>query len=410
MVFPFSFTSKFSKKRAGLAVRSTADPAFQFNFLTIMVSASSGFGGCEKTPISNTGLNSLELGSPDLTVKIDWLQVSTLHSSTDDFKQMLRFLEDMFADQITWHSDKSMYRGRVWDSFGSSVRGIQVCFDFPGQGVVEPGKGWVMLPGSLLSQVSGSDVYDLCCMLQAAWSGVSRRLDVAIDDYAKTFDFKRIYEDARSGNVARIRKTSVEYHVSSRHKDGLEGESVVLGSAQSDKRLTFYNKAIESDGQIDSHRLEIRLRDCKADEVFQHVASMNPTQFIEDGAKYLSSVVIGGVDFLDRSSGDRNLERLPRLVWWSEFCDRISVVGVRLAAKKQVHSMEKKISWLIRDVAPSLAVIKRVLKTSDFMDFMETLMKSGKDRLGTVHEALIKVFKVDWYCDDPLGEFINGIA
>ena len=263
-----------------------------------------------------------------------------------------------------------------------------------------------MLPGSLLAQVEASAIHDLCCMMGAAWGAVARRLDVAIDDFSKPFNFRAIYDFAKAGHIAHVRSSgnSVQYHASAKGKDGIEGESVVLGSPQSDKRLTFYNKAVESDGAVESHRVEIRLRDYKADQVFQTLAAWSPQEFLDEGAQYLSGVVIGAVDFVDRTTSDRNLCRLTRLAWWAEFCDRVGSVRLKLASKKQVHSMERKISWLMRDVAPSLAVVKRVLNRQDFRDFIETLLESGKSRLGKVHEALITVFQYDWYDDEPVPE------
>lgn len=360
-----------------------------------MIPITKGFGASNQTPVSNTGLNSQSLDDAQLTVKIDWLQLSTVHASLEDFQAMLKYLEDIFSDQIVWYSDRPLYRGRRWDTSGSSSRGIQVCFDYPGE--VEPGKGWLLISGGLLSQIDAPTVHDLCATLQTLWLAVARRLDVAIDDYSKPFDFRLIYDQARAGNVALVRKTSVAYHASAKGKDGLEGESVVLGSPQSDKRLTFYNKAVESDGATDSHRVEVRLRDYKADQVFQQLADWSPQDFLDKGPLYLAGVVTGAVEFVDRSSGDRNLKRLPLLDWWSDFLIRVGSSGLRLAAKKREHSMERKISWLMKDVAPSLAMLKRVLGQFSFREFCETLVTSGDSRLSKAQEKLIKVFLYDWY-------------
>ena len=407
----FVFVSFSARKRPGLTSRARLSRLFELIFLSPMITTNQqggqGFSSA-LTPASNTGSNSQTLQSPDLTVKVDWLQLSTLHPSTEDFKQMLKYLEDMFDDQITWHSDTPLFRGRKWDSSGNSVRGLQVCFDFPGE--VEPGRGWVCLPGSLLAQVDARAVYDLCCMMTAAWSAVSRRIDVAIDDFSKPFQFREIYDLARAGNVAHVRSTSIRYSASAKNKDGLEGESVILGSAQSDKRITFYNKAVESDGAVESHRVEVRLRDYKADQVFQKLATLTPDQFESEGAQFLAGVVIGAIDFLDRSSGDRNLDRMPRLSWWAEFCDRVGSARLKLASKRPVHSMDRKVAWLVRDVGPSLAVIQRVLTERDFRDFIETLLDSGKARLGEAHEKIIRVFRFDWYEGATYGGSIHEQA
>ena len=116
-----------------------------------MIPITKGFGASNQTPVSNTGLNSQSLDDAQLTVKIDWLQLSTVHASLEDFQAMLTYLEDIFSDQIVWYSDRPLYRGRRWDTSGSSSRGIQVCFDYPGE--VEPGKGWLLISGGLLSQI-----------------------------------------------------------------------------------------------------------------------------------------------------------------------------------------------------------------------------------------------------------------
>ncbi len=408
MLFVFRLNSE--KKKPGLASYARLPWLLVLNNLGIMIAVNQGGQGfqAQETPPSNTGLNALNLDEPQLTVKIDWLQVSTLHGSVEDFKEMLSFLEEMFSDQITWYSDQPIYRGRRWETSGSSVRGIQVCFDPPTETC--PGRGWVMLPGGLLSQVDAQTTHDVCCMLMAAWDAVARRLDIAVDDYSKPFDFHQIYEQAKDGHIAYVRKTSVAYHASTKSKTGEVGESVVLGSAQSDKRLTFYNKAVESDGQVDSHRVEVRLRDYKADQVFQHLAAWSPGDFQAEGPKYLASIVTGAVHFVDRTSCDHNLDRLPVLAWWAEFCQRCGGARLKLAAKKIVHSMERKINWFFSDVAPSLAMIKGVLSPSDFRDFKENLIDSGESRLSEKQRAQMRVFSFDWYENASYGDSIHSVV
>ena len=408
----FVFVPVSERKKPGWVSFARLVRLFEFfNFLVAMVAVNDQ--GCRGpsggTPTSNTGLNCLKHSDDHLTVRIDWLQLSTLHQTSEDFQEMLKYLEAIFCDQIVWNADQPIYRGRRWDSSGASPRGIQVCFDFPKD--VEPGRGWVLLPGSLLAQICASTVHDVCQMMSVAWCAVSRRLDVAVDDFTKPFNFRQIYDEARAGNVARIHKSSVVYHASAKGKDGLEGESVVLGSSQSDKRVTFYNKFVESNGEIDSHRVEIRLRDSKADQVFQQLVAWNPEQFVNEAPQYLVGVVVGAVHFVDRSeTTDQHIDRLPMLDWWADFVRRAGS-GVKLAAKKpRPVSIERKVCWLLRDVAPSLAILFRVFGERDFRDFIKSLLESGDGRIGKAAEALIKVFKFDWYGLDEFGDSIHSVV
>ena len=349
-----------------------------------------------ETPLSNTGLNSqfqnsnaYELES-SITVKLDWLQLRTLHDSEQSFLELLEVLGHVFDDSFDFAFDRSGFMGRRWSASGQSVRGIKVFFDPPGDS--SPGVGLVILTGSVLAVASAEDLWDFCSLVRAGWCAVATRLDVALDDYEKSLNFEDILVAAEADNFALCH--SAQFH-KSKKRGGDWGCSLIFGSSQSDKRVTFYDKSEESGGLIDAYRLEVRFRNYKADKVFEQYVSYSLENALSESSFYLAQVCVGSVDFLDRSSGDKNLSRLPRLSWWQAFLNRVAE-GVRVPSKRRQMSVERSINWIFHSVAPTLAVLRHVLGVSAYNDMLQEFQKSGEIRLSKYHWQLINIYQQDW--------------
>ena len=348
---------------------------------------------------SNTGRNSQEL-SEALTVKIDWIQVVTHHETLDNFKEMLSWLEEVIEDKITFYADKTIFRGCRWDGYGDSVKGVQVAIATPTcTGQATPSsmlhRGWVCIPGGVLKQLDAEVTYELCVGLHLGYSAIAKRIDIALDDYARSVKFSDVHAAAQSGNFAWAK--SWHYYQSGRLGESLDetGESVVFGSPQSDKRLTFYNKAVESGGELQCDRWEVRLRDFKAHQVFEQFACLPRQQFRLEAAQLLGAIVTGSIDFIDREQGDKNLDRCPRLKWWQALIDRVGEV-VRLPAKKRELTVSRSVNWLIKSVAPTLAMLSEVFGFSTYEDLMQQLMEGGKRRLSRQHLNAIEIYRQEW--------------
>jgi hypothetical protein len=182
-----------------------------------------------------------------------------------------------------------------------------------------------------------------------------------------------------------------------------------MGSASSDRRACLYNKAAESEGELDCHRLEPRFKDGLAVSVFKNWVSIEPENYEALSASYLASSVVGAIDFPDRASNpeEKNLSRLPKLDWWQAFLDRVGGVVVH-SRPRVVRSIERTITWIERQVLRSLVVAREVYGRSSFNAWMAKSMDKAKDNLSPWQEHLIREQKAQTV--DVFGEVADCLG
>lgn len=371
------------KSRAG-AVYSTRPALRLIYFISMVLQLTRNRGG---TPSSNTGLNS-QAQVPDhpFTVRLDWLQLRLLYNSMPQLQQICDRINSLFDDLIDLDFERSGFMGRRFDFTGQSVRGCRLYCDMPGD---TPGRCLLVIPGRVLKLATMAGIHELCQQLQQTYSAVATRLDVALDDHTKSLRLQDLLEAGEAQNYALV--SSVEHHRRRASRGQPWGESVVFGSPQSDKRVIFYDKEVESNGEICSIRMEARLRNFKADQVFQRFCTTELSEVSSD----LVDIVTGAVDFLDRTSGDKNLKRLPRLGFWQSFLDFVLSHPVKIPSKKREISYEKSLNWLEFAVSPTLCIMRKVLGIASFHDKMNRFIDEANNRLTPQQQKTIRVYRSD---------------
>ena len=207
-----------------------------------------------------------------------------------------------------------------------------------------------------------------------------------MDDYSKLVTFDDVGVAVSSGNFAGFR--SVQHIVSSvRNVSGNVGQTYYFGSPQSDKRLRFYDKSVESGGELDCYRWEAQFRGKHAHEAF--------LGFVSSGCDslYLSGLVTGCVSFVDRDSGDR-LSRLDMLPWWSDFVDKVGGF-IKFSIPQMKSTIQKKKDWITKQVSATLAIIKRVYG-SFFPHWLTSQIDEGDSRLTPEQISLAQVAREDY--------------
>jgi len=239
----------------------------------------------------------------------------------------------------------------------------------------------VSIPGVLKFALSGkvmarADTRALVKFLKKRGDIKASRIDVALDDMLRSVSMAEIKQAATDGNYFGCQFTS---QISSGRRKEEIGETVYFGSTSSDKRLRVYDKTVESKGIKDCIRWEVEFRRAKATECFDswlHACDGSANAVTD----YLRAVVVGAIDFRDRSSDDPNRERCPLLSWWSDMLDRLKVAPIAVTVKIVAPTIQRSIDWLKRQVAPTLAAVSGVLE-SEFSLFMSELLFEGVVRL-----------------------------
>jgi DNA relaxase NicK len=176
-------------------------------------------------------------------------------------------------------------------------------------------------------------------------------------------------------HVRRIR--TIEEFVQGEDGAVLDGSTTYLGSPKSLGMIRVYDKAAESHRADAGVRWEYQARDDHA-ERFVVGALMAGEQL---GA-YVLGCICQLVDFRERVR-DEHADRAPRLGWWASLlgdAERVSLTG-----PARVDSLERRASWLARQVAPSLALTTRAYGTG----WLRELLAEGDRRLTDEHRRLL---------------------
>lgn len=299
-------------------------------------------------------------------------------------RSLLSLVENTYQERIEFHEDTAVKNGCWWSGYGKgALRGIMVYYNE--SNVNDYAKLMITLPGGCLSRVDYEVTRQMLKKLTRTGFMVScSRFDAALDDYDKLISFEDVRSAVEAGNYSRF--TKYEIVLSGGSENDEIGWTIYLGSRKSEKRVRFYNKTVESGGEKDCYRWEVQFRKFKANQAFHGWLSA------ENPEKYLASLVTGSVDFLDRSSGDNHVDRLPRLDWWVDFVD-FTVEGVRIACKKVVPSLEKSVRWFEGGGPASLLAMVSESHPEQWLDMLLNSIEEAKGRFSPMHRAKIQLFK-----------------
>lgn len=351
-------------------------------------------------PGSNTGLNSQSklLSSvgdevqKDLNVHVDWLSGTIRYTTPERRDEFLKFVEGFTNQNLFRELGKPWVCGMTFSNSAKSVEGIRSGWNEPEGDSDQLGHLIISIPGDVLSRMEGRDVWRMLGGMCNVWGFAATRIDLALDDYSKTVSCEQVRSASESGFGIGFRSGNTVKNF------GNEGFTVYMGSPQSDKRMVYYNKEVESCGELDCYRWELRLKDDLAKSVVKEYVSIEPESFEALSAKYLAGCVVGAVDFRDRSAapGEKNLSRLPRLDWWQALVDSVGV-EIKHSRARVTKSLDKTLTWVHRQVAKSLYVARQVLTPKRFYSWLADELTYAGDNLSSWHEHLIAQYKIEEY-------------
>lgn len=333
-----------------------------------------------QTPVSKTGVKMTE-ERKTIEVGVDWISGTV---DVSNFSDLMHDLSAFFNDEFV---EQKGGIGFYQDSY-RSVLGIVVGLR-PHEASSSRSDVYFSIPGRVLGAVTQQQVYDLMVMLRTKYNFHYSRLDLKLDDYTKTITpslaYKAMCADQVSGfKVYRFLRSG------SRSKPG-HGETLELGRRGkngSGKFLRIYDKSFQSNGEIDSIRVELELSQKKAINAAQ-VLSMCPFEDFQNGILLLIS---SAVDFIDRDNSGRK-DRAKRLDWWDFVIS--SMPSISLSTPRITPSLQGVKTWLDRQVSPMIATVMNSFDTADeFWAYFWQMLEDGERRMRERHQALIAVAKM----------------
>jgi DNA relaxase NicK len=173
------------------------------------------------------------------------------------------------------------------------------------------------------------------------------------------------------------------------HEGTSTGETVYLGSRQSQTLLRIYDKRLQMQSQerLDWEeygiRWELELKQDRAQLCGQMLSYLEDTLWLE----FIVGVLRSHVDFRDtqRDEDEEYRYRAPLLDWWATLTDGFR--KSRLVVEKETQTLAEVKSWLHQSVGPLLAV---VLERPGGLDWVKRIAKAGKKRWKTKHHRLLE--------------------
>lgn len=327
-------------------------------------------------------------------LSIDWLEFSCKNRTVTGMRRLLvKHLGDQF-DGESWtvqRDDKDRY-----DARGMGEARLQA--DRVGQlnrrGLREPWAA-IRLPGAVCRAMGTPR---LLALLRDAFArdGVKvSRVDLALDDYARSFTPRRFAKVCVAGALDDEHALLSERVVTRVGRNNWEwsrrvGGCFWLGGRKSERLLRVYDKEQESGGLVRSIRVELQLRDAWATEAaWELVEAQRAGQSLQLVAcRHL-------VSFLDlrEPTGSRTAShRWQRLGWWAKF------VGAAERASLAVPEQGDALAWVASSARQCRGALQVLLQVAGVCtaDDLARLRAGDAAVAAGVREVLERILGAEW--------------
>lgn len=301
-------------------------------------------GRSEKAQPPHTKRGAVNTYRDGMKALFDWVSVTFKTLEIDDLISVLGLKKDDFTDL---EKGGLGYRRRMVDGNisifydGTSDMGIhlqmtgQGCREYEGK---KDFKGWDVLFACL---------YDL--------EGKFTRVDVAIDEFAGYFKIETLARKAKRGEVASRFRTATSYEkISLKNGEDL-GRTLNFGSRSSRVMVRMYDKKKEQLGK----GKEVKEKHWNRFEL--EIKQESANKFVKEyllGEKSIGDLASGllrhYIRFL-KPDNDSNKSRWKTWMAWEKFLGGVEAVRVAIEAK--VKTIDEKINWLEKSIAPSLGAV-----------------------------------------------------
>lgn len=345
---------------------------------------------------SSTVCNTVPTSQHSYTIRPDWITLRILTPEPGQPEATIAVISQALNDSFEFLPGPHPMpaHNTTYDAMAVSVKGIRAYWHNPGNGLKSMG-GFsatrVEFAGHICGAASSVDLRDLCQLLSNDHQAVCTRFDIALDDYTKQlWTWEELADAARSGNYSGPKSYSI---IESAKRGETAGLTHYFGTRKSESFYRFYDKSVESGGEVDANRMEVEFKRSKAHQAF--IAWLNPPIGSElDAAQILTEFVMGNICFLDRSTGEKNLDRLTVLPWWQAMRDLLAN-GVKLTPIRAVATIEKTCEWLEKRVFPSMYAVCRAVGEQSFESLMKAWIEWGKQHQNRRHNAMVTAAQLE---------------
>ncbi len=215
------------------------------------------------------------------------------------------------------------------------------------------------------------------------------RIDLAIDDHKPYLNIPELIRLTKQGLISSQLRNYSE-NASGELSESIpvhKGNTLYLGSSNSDFRIVFYEKGYEQvekfGKELDRNwnRYELRFRQERANKVAQELIARR------DVAEIAMSVLNGKIRFLEQPENkSTSRKRLyPTYPPWKLFMQDIE--KIKLTIQPQKKTLDSTWNWLESSVAPSLKLFSKIGELDNY-DYIQALIEQAK-----MNDTQIKIFE-----------------
>lgn len=215
------------------------------------------------------------------------------------------------------------------------------------------------------------------------------RIDLAIDDHKPYLNIPELIRLTKQGLISSQLRNYSE-NASGELSESIpvhKGNTLYLGSSNSDFRIVFYEKGYEQAEKFGKeldpnwNRYELRFRQERANKVVQELIARR------DVAEIAMSVLNGKIRFLEQPENkSTSRKRLyPTYPPWELFMQDIE--KIKLTIQPQKKTLNSIWNWLETSVAPSLKLFSEIGEL-DNCDYIQVLIEQAK-----MNDTQIKIYE-----------------
>lgn len=342
-------------------------------------------GGTSNTPLNQ---HLPPLPSSPLDISLDWLSFSLPIASSVDVDRHVHYLRYILNDEFSLTPGRSapVANGVIYSNTGRSTRGASLKWNLPHESKDGKGRLLIQINGASLRPLNFLERIDIVMVLLSEPNSRLTRIDLALDDYTRKITFEQLYEVQEKDNYSGFNISGIS---SSKTRGKARGNTYYFGSRNSGYFLRIYDKAVETDGEINAIRFELEAKQGRSEQIGALI--YGSVGYSEQQLKKLFvDLITGSIDFIERRHDTTNLDRMKRLQWWQEFLDFVASVPLKFQLPKPERTLEKSRNWLNRQVCSTLAMLHEVYGENQYLQIMRKLLQDGRSRFTSHHKAIIK--------------------
>lgn len=326
-------------------------------------------------------------------VGLHWLRISF---NQKDLKQIKSWINNFFGE-----SDSDGYGLWSYDSRFIWPSGASLSYDSDKERcqTVHRGRFTFELPGRACDELTAPDMLLLIEGFER-FGGLCTRIDIFFDDYDRLVEPSDLHEvidryDYSGFKMAHKKQTLKCGDLA--HDEVMFGRRGQNGSG---KYLRVYDKDLESDGEKNCVRWEVEFSQRKSQEVFTVLAGVSGD--LEAFATICGALIGGCINFVHRN-GDRNIGRLDVYEFWELITESLGKLSIRIEKKK--NTLTGVIEWTERQVAPSLACVRKsFVSDQKFFAWVVDMLDESESRMNANLRQILKRFQGSMNYDPKTNE------